>query len=353
MKLSTAILAGGKSRRMNGENKSFLTYQQQTFIESILSQLSTFDETLISVQSRREYEELSYPLVEDDIQDIGPLGGLYSCLKHCRNEYLFVCATDMPLLKKELIEYMLEFTHPEYDCFVIQSADKIHPLCGIYKKSVISTIGKMIEAKDYRLMNLLEQVNTKYIPLTYSCFDESIVANINTKVELAALRKPAVFCVSGVKNSGKTTLITKLIKVLKEEGYRIGVIKHDGHEFEIDVPGTDTYKHRQAGSDTTIIYSETKFAVMKNWQKVQIEELLEYVKDIDVVIIEGMKYSTYPKIEVVRKEQSQAPVCDERYLLAIATNCHIQHDRINVVDLNDIPSIVAIIKNEVIGQKSS
>ena len=59
---------------------------------------------------------------------------------------------------------------------------------------------------------------------------------------------PFIFAISGYKNSGKTTLITKLIPELKQRGYRVAVIKHDGHDFEADVPGTDSYRHQKAGA---------------------------------------------------------------------------------------------------------
>lgn len=273
-KLSTVVLVGGKSNRMQGRNKSFLIYNQQIFLNRILVQLDSFEETFISVRDPEPYQDYSYPLVKDEILDIGPLGGLYTSLKYCRNDYLFVCATDMPLIKRELIEFMLEFLTFEYDCFVMESSDKIHPLCGIYRKSVIPIIEDMIQKGNYRLMDLLFQSRTKYIPLKYSCFDELVIANINTKDELLELQKPAVFCVSGLKNSGKTTLITKLIPIFKAEGYRIGVIKHDGHEFEIDDKMTDTHKHRLAGSETTLIYSESKFVLIKDHNVEQVETFL-------------------------------------------------------------------------------
>jgi len=343
MKLSTAVLVGGRSSRMNGENKAFLKYGQQTFLEQILSQLADFDETLISVRTAATYSRFS-GLVEDEIKDIGPLGGLYTCLKQCQNEYLFICATDMPFIQKELVLFMLEFISSDYDCFVIQSTNKTHPLCGIYKKSILPMIKQQIEEENYRMMELLNRAQTKFISLGYSCFDDSVVANINTRADYDSIKKPALFCVSGVKNSGKTTLITRLISVFKEDGYRVGVIKHDGHEFEIDVAQTDTHKFRQSGSDGTIIYSETQYAVMKSWQSVQMEDLLAYLKDMDLIIIEGLKHSTYPKIELVHK----LPVCDERYVFAIATVGSYVHETIPTFHRNEIRLLVDLIKREVL-----
>lgn len=342
-KLSTAVLAGGKSQRMHGNNKSFLLYNNQTFLEKILDALSDFDETLISVRTKKGYEQFS-GLVEDEVKDIGPLGGLYSCLNICKNDYLFLCATDMPLLKKELIFFMLEFISSDYDCFIVQTDDKKHPLCGIYNKSILPVIKDLIKDENYRMMDLLSLLKIKYIPLAYSCFNKNLVSNINTEADYLKLKNPALFCVSGIKNSGKTTLITKLIKGFKNEGYKIGVIKHDGHEFEIDSYNKDTYKYRQAGSNGTVIYSQTQLALMRPWDKVNIDQLIGYLKDLDIIIIEGMKNSTYPKIELVVEES----VCNERYLLAIATSSKFIHDSVPTYNRDDINGLVKLIKKVVL-----
>ena len=79
--------------------------------------------------------------------------------------------------------------------------------------------------------------------------------------ETQALKRPAVLAVSGVHNSGKTTLLEKLLPVLRSRGLKVGVIKHDGHDFTPDVPGTDSYRLREAGAEGVAVYSGT----LKNW----------------------------------------------------------------------------------------
>ena len=341
-KLSAVVLIGGQSLRM-GKDKAFLKYNNQTFLELLLQQLSVCDETLISVNDKNKYQESKHLIVEDEIREIGPLGGIYSCLKVCKNDYLFVCATDMPFLESKIIYFIGEFFSSSYDCFVIKSANKIHPLCAVYHKNCIPIIEKMIEAGNYRLMDLLGELKVKYIPLEYSCFDDEIVSNINTVQAYSALCKPSIVCISGVKNSGKTTLITKIIKTLRSEGYRIAVIKHDGHNFEIDLPNTDTYEHQVAGSDPTIIYSDNKWAMISR-EKIEIEDLIMKIPNVDLIIIEGLKNSHYPKIEVVRKINGLKSVCDPKYLLAIACDELFQVDGIRILSINNIEEILAIIR---------
>lgn len=131
--------------------------------------------------------------------------------------------------------------------------------------------------------------------------------------------RPYLFAVSGVKNSGKTTLITKLLPVLCERGIKTAVIKHDGHEFEADVPGTDTWAHQQAGAYGTAVFSDTKFMLVKQ-QHMTEQELWRFFPEADLILLEGFKYSTYPKIEVVRQGISERCVCAKEYVAAVVSD---------------------------------
>lgn len=133
-------------------------------------------------------------------------------------------------------------------------------------------------------------------------------------------KKQFILAVSGVKNSGKTTLITKLLPELKKRGLQVAVIKHDGHDFEADVPGTDSWKYAQAGADGTCVFSAKKYMVVKYAPAPSVEELVGVFPEADVILLEGFKYSEYPKIEVIRKGNSSELVCDPKYLLGIVTD---------------------------------
>lgn len=133
-------------------------------------------------------------------------------------------------------------------------------------------------------------------------------------------KKQFILAVSGVKNSGKTTLITKLLPELKKRGLQVAVIKHDGHDFEADVPGTDSWKYAQAGADGTCVFSAKKYMVVKYAPAPSVEELVGAFPEVDVILLEGFKYSEYPKIEVIRKGNSSESVCDPKNLLGIVTD---------------------------------
>lgn len=343
MKLSTGILAGGKSSRM-GQNKALLQFNNRRFIDRIAEELSGFSETLISAAAKGDYEDLGLPVVYDEHPDIGPIEGIYQILRHASEEYVFICAADMPFIKKELVYYMAEFLSSDYDCFCLMDEEHVHPLCAIYSRKTLDVIEELIAKGEYRLIGILNSVRTKYIRLEYTCFDKRVVKNINTKAEYRKLVLPVVFCVSGVKDSGKTWLIVRLINEFIREDYSVGVIKHDGHDYVMDHEGTDTFRFREAGARCSAIFSAAQYSV--NYAKqASIEEMTALCKDVDILIIEGLKASAYPKIEVVRKQVSDKNVCAPDSLICVVTDI-VSPDEVEcpVFGLDDTEGIFSCVK---------
>lgn len=123
---------------------------------------------------------------------------------------------------------------------------------------------------------------------------------------------PPVIAFIGKPDSGKTTLLEKLIPELSRRGYRIGTIKHHVHTFEMDKPGKDTWRHKQAGACTVALSSPTGLGLIHDVSEdLSIEELVgRYYGDIDLVITEGYKRLGLPKIEVFRQALHAEPLPD-------------------------------------------
>ena len=133
---------------------------------------------------------------------------------------------------------------------------------------------------------------------------------------------PPILCFVGRSNSGKTTLIERLIAELVKEGYRIATIKHAGHGFNMDTEGKDSWRHKQAGAQTVIVTSKGSLALFTDTeQEVGLEELRErYVPEgMDLVIAEGWKSEGLPKIVVVRDHVGEVTVALDG-LLGIVSN---------------------------------
>jgi molybdopterin-guanine dinucleotide biosynthesis protein B len=151
----------------------------------------------------------------------------------------------------------------------------------------------------------------------------------------------------GRSNSGKTTLIERLIPALVNDGYRIATIKHAGHGFNLDTEGKDSWRHKRAGASTVIVTSKGSLAMFTDVDEdVRVEELrARYVQDsTDLIIAEGWKHEGYPKIVVVRDHVGEVEVSPEG-LLALVSNQPL--DRVPagvpVLDPDDIEGLAAII----------
>lgn len=120
--------------------------------------------------------------------------------------------------------------------------------------------------------------------------------------------KPAIIGFVAYSGTGKTTLIEKLITYLTAKGYKISVIKHTHHRFDVDQPGKDSYRHREAGAGEVLLVSDQRWVLMHEQEHVQemsIEDQLSKLAPCDLVFLEGFKASPVPKIELWRADHPE------------------------------------------------
>ncbi len=347
-KISVGILAGGESSRM-GQNKALIQIGKERIIDRLTSEFASYPEVIISAAEHGIYEELGLKVVYDEHRKTGPIEGIRRVLSCAAGEYVFICAADMPYVSRDLVAYLSGYISSDYDCYVIADEDHIQPLCAIYSKKVLPVIEELISEGRYRLREIFGRVSTRYVSLEYTDFDKKTVRNINTKEDLKEISKPAVFCVSGFSDSGKTGLIVRLINEFIDDGMTVGVIKHDGHDCHTDMPGSDTDSFRKAGAVCTSVYSDTGNAVYER-ESVNAEELIRRMSLMkappDAVIIEGLKASSLPKIEIVRKAVYDKSVCDPSTLICIVSDCISPEDAdCPVYGLEDVRGIFSCLKH--------
>ena len=148
-------------------------------------------------------------------------------------------------------------------------------------------------------------------------------------------------------NVGKTFLLEGLIKELKKRGHSVATIKHDVHGFDIDKKGKDTYKHREAGSETVIISSKNRFAMIKELEEeTELNDIIKMVLDKDIILIEGYKKSNLRKIEVFREGVSEKIITPKNKLIAVASDINIDIDDIIIVDREDYKKLADLIEKE-------
>jgi molybdopterin-guanine dinucleotide biosynthesis protein MobB len=149
-----------------------------------------------------------------------------------------------------------------------------------------------------------------------------------------------------LENSGKTGLMERLITEFTARGLTVSSIKHAHHSFDIDHPGRDSYRHRDAGAQQVLLASRNRWALMHELRyedEPSLGDLLKQLSPVDFVLIEGYKRDRHPKIEAHRKETGQPLIApDDETIVAVASDKSVAIDR-PVFDLNDTASIADFI----------
>jgi molybdopterin-guanine dinucleotide biosynthesis adapter protein len=147
-----------------------------------------------------------------------------------------------------------------------------------------------------------------------------------------------IVSIVGKSDSGKTTLLEKIVTILTSRGFRIATVKHDAHSFEIDHEGKDSWRHKKAGAAVTVISSPTKIALVADtdhdYHLAEIRE--QFIRGVDLILSEGYKRESHLKIEVFRSEMHKELLCQEDdRLIAIAGDPANPPQGVPVFDLND------------------
>jgi molybdopterin-guanine dinucleotide biosynthesis adapter protein len=146
-----------------------------------------------------------------------------------------------------------------------------------------------------------------------------------------------IVSIVGKSDVGKTTLLEKVVRELRSRGYRIATIKHDAHSFEIDHPGKDSWRHKQAGAAMSIISSPSKLALVADADHdLSLSEIRDrFVAGVDLILSEGYKREEHPKIEVFRSDHRPEMLCtNDDNLVAVAGDPPAAPDHVPVFDLN-------------------
>ena len=153
--------------------------------------------------------------------------------------------------------------------------------------------------------------------------------------------------------TGKTTLLTQIIPILKHQGLRIGLIKHSHHNFQIDQPGKDSFRLREAGASPVMLVSTHRRAIITDITPAQEPRLANQLKhldqsELDLILVEGFKAEPFPKIELHRPSLNKPLLYpNDPNIIAIASDCPLQTpDTLTQLDLNQPDRIAAFILNQ-------
>lgn len=160
--MTLIILAGGKSSRMKGRDKAFLPLNQETMVGSIIRRLSPlFNEIWVVAKKPELYQDYPVRVVTDEFSNRGPIGGIHAGLKASSDEYNQILACDLPLVKFEVIEFLLK--RAKKDLTIPQIDGYLEPLIAVYSKRLIPIIEKLIHQENYKLTNMLPYIDVDYV----------------------------------------------------------------------------------------------------------------------------------------------------------------------------------------------
>lgn len=154
---------------------------------------------------------------------------------------------------------------------------------------------------------------------------------------------------AGWSGSGKTTLVTNIIPYLAKMNISVSTLKHAHKGFQIDKPGKDSYKHKEAGAKEVLISSEKRFALMHDYnnKEISLNELITKLSPVDLILVEGWKNENMRKIEIYRKDLNKPLLAkNDKNIIAIATNdISIKIDNVKILNINNYKEISFFIKN--------
>lgn len=374
--VSVALLAGGLSTRM-GEDKAFASFLGGTLLEWMRDRVAPlFPHVFVVAREPHRFHGLGLPVVNDALPELGSAVGVYSAVLAAPTERVLCVACDMPFVTPRLL-WELGLRSEGYDVFVPRHGEYLQPLCAVYGKGTLDAYLRFIRAGGRRIFDIYPDLRTGYLEVGDGRYGdpEQLFLNVNTPAELAAARErlaasgpgwwaglrseirafmvatpiPTVSFI-GKKKSGKTTVVLGVVEVLRKRGYRVAVLKHDTHGFEIDVPGTDSYRFRALGAEVVGISSPDKYV----WQvtvdeEPSLGELVRQIREpVDLVITEGFKKQDAPKIEVSRRERSTELVSSPDELIGITSDQTFPDYPVPQYSLSDFRGLADLIESRIL-----
>jgi molybdopterin-guanine dinucleotide biosynthesis protein len=330
------LLAGGGGHRM-GVDKEVLTLGGRSLLARGASFLRVlFPRVAVSVAAGATPDlgdASDLIAVPDAFAGSSPLVGIASALQHFQ-EPIFVSAVDLAFPDLHLAHVLLK-ARGDADVCLPEVDGLLEPLFAVYSHACLGLMRRSLERGEHRVVASFPELQVR----TVSIDDRAPFLNVNTpsdfeqaqQIEQAAAvpgRPPALVAVVGKSDSGKTTLIERLVPELLRLGIRVATVKHDAHSFEIDHPGKDSYRHGAAGAVAYVVSSPARVAyVGAVARELSLTDIVgRFFADMDLVVAEGYKRSAPHRVEIFRQASGHAePLCAPGESLALVTDAPLRH----------------------------
>lgn len=349
------ILAGGEARRMDGHDKGLMTFASQPLVAHVIEHLAPQVEWLLINANRNieRYQQFGYPVIADSLSNYqGPLAGMLASMQAATTDYILTVPCDSPApsakLRQRMLESLLRF---DKKIAVATDGKRIQPVFALLHCDLAGDLHKYLTMGGRKVEHWLAQQSM--IEVDFSDQPESF-KNFNQPEDLHCSRVKAPVPMLGIaafSGMGKTTLLTQLLPKLRQSGLNVAVVKHAHHLFDIDQPGKDSYRIREAGASHILVASKRLLALMITSEEKQKEPLLTEclarldMQQLDLILVEGFKHEAFPKLELHRTIVDKPLLYpDDANIIAIATDSALTTvPTIPVLNLNDLDAILHFI----------
>jgi molybdopterin-guanine dinucleotide biosynthesis protein B/molybdopterin-guanine dinucleotide biosynthesis protein len=334
------LLAGGSGRRA-GVDKRFLVLDGRALLlRNIAFLRSVFPTVAVSLgagQSLDLGDAGDAEIVHDAWPGASPLAGIASALARFQ-EPVFALAADVAFPNAETVRRVLA-AFPGHDLALPAIGAEYHqPLFAVYGPACLAPMTALLEAGRHRIVEILPVIDAAEVRFP----DDAPFHNINTMDDYQEARRrvadggdapaagaqPALVAIVGKSDSGKTTLIERVVPELVRLGLRVGTVKHDAHSFEIDHPGKDSWRHGQAGAHAYAIASPERLAfITKLDGEMPLGDIARrFFAGFDLVVAEGYKRTAPHRVELFRVGAGHAePLCGPGEAMAFVTDSMLPH----------------------------
>lgn len=349
------ILAGGLARRMGGGDKPLLSLGDRPILGHVITRLRPqVGPILLNANGDpARFARYGLPVLPDSLPDYpGPLAGVLAGLDWAADhgfEAIITVAADTPFFPADLIARLFQAAEITGKSIALaatpdpQSGQIRHPTFGFWPIALRNDLRNALQDGLRKIVLWTDRHGAASAEFPIAPHDPFF--NVNTPEDLRRAENifrtahtQSVFGIVGWKNSGKTGLMERLVADITGRGLTVSTVKHAHHTFEVDHPGKDSYRHRDAGACEVLLASRKRWALMHELREQgepPLADLLTKLALVDLVLIEGYKSDRHPKIEVHRAATGQLLIApDDPTVLAVASDSAHPDLDLQVLDLN-------------------
>lgn len=309
--ISLLIIAGGRSSRL-GVDKRFVEVGGVGLLEMILRKASAveFAEKFLCVEEKLPaLQNLATRygawLLVDEIKKSGPLSALSTGLSSVKTAWSLAVSADMPFFEFETVAPLTE-KFSTMQAVLPEVGGRIQPLSGFYRRELSEVFKREVLGGQRKIISAVKKIPHELIAFEAG---ENFF-NVNTVGELkfargraANLRReiPIITVTAPVSGTGKTTFIERLTKRLTLRGVKVGVIKSDAHNFNLDMSGKDSYRFQEAGAQSVAVVSKSGwFLVNHTSERAKLETLIQRIEGVNIIFIESRMHGIFPAVGLWR-----------------------------------------------------